>query len=152
MPEGRIVNNSKDNNNPDWTFEYDLKDHLGNVRAVISPTAMAGYSSVLQQTHYYPFGMRMSEISISPGTNNRYLFNSKELQDDFGLNWYDYGARFYDPLGRFWTIDPLAEKYYSISPYAYCANNPIRYIDPDGMKWLDPEKDQKIADRLQKRY
>jgi RHS repeat-associated protein len=65
-----------------------------------------------------------------------YKYNGKELDNMNGLNWYDYGARHYDPtIGRFTTMDPLAEKYYSISPYAYCANNPMRYIDPTGMEW-----------------
>ena len=51
-----------------------------------------------------------------------------------GLNWYDFHARQYDPIfGRFHTVDPLAEKYYNISPYVYCANNPLKYIDPTGM-------------------
>jgi RHS repeat-associated protein len=131
-PEGRIVNNG-DDYSPSFSWEYDLKDHLGNVRVVVSPAAQAGYANVLQQTHYYPFGMRMSEISTSSGTNNRYLYNGKEMQDDFGLNMYDYGARFYDPsLGRWHSVDPLAEKYLSWSPYNYTLNNPIKYLDPDG--------------------
>nr|MDA3797597.1 RHS repeat-associated core domain-containing protein [Kiritimatiellia bacterium] len=103
-----------------------------------------GYANVLQQTHYFPFGMlersvnpalagRMSEICTTSGTDNDYLYNGKELQEDFGLNWYDYGARFYDPaLARFHTIDPKATDYYFQSPYAYAANNPIRFIDKNG--------------------
>jgi hypothetical protein len=55
-----------------------------------------------------------------------------------GLNMYDYGARIYDPvIGRFTTMDPLAEKYYSVSPYAYCGNNPINRTDPTGMDWVE---------------
>ena len=132
-PEGRIVN-SGDDYSPSLSWEYDLKDHLGNVRVVVSPAAQAGYANVLQQTHYYPFGMRMSEISTSSGTGNRYLYNGKELQDDFGLNWYDYGARFYDPaLGRWHSVDPLAEQRSWVSPYNYCQNNPIGRVDPTGM-------------------
>jgi RHS repeat-associated protein len=77
--------------------------------------------------------MKMDGISSTSTTSNDYLYNGKQLQDDFGLNWYDYGARFYDPaLGRWHSVDPSAERDYSYSPYIYCANNPIKYIDPDG--------------------
>ncbi len=134
-PEGRIVN-SGDDYSPSLSWEYDLKDHLGNVRVVVSPAAQAGYANVLQQTHYYPFGMRMSEISTSTGTSNRYLYNGKELQTDFGLNWYDYGARMYDPsLGRWHSVDPMAELYDSYSPYNFALNNPVSFLDPNGM-WV----------------
>ncbi len=82
---------------------------------------------------------------------NDYFYNGKELITEFGLNWEDYGWRNYDAvLGRWWSVDPHAENYYSWSPYAYCANNPILLIDPDGMDWKDPEKDGKIAADMQK--
>jgi RHS repeat-associated protein len=138
-PEGRIINTGTDNS-PIWSWEYNLKDHLGNVRAIIAPTATAGYSTLVQQTHYYPGGMRMSQISTAlTSTGNDYLYNGKQYQDDFNLNWYDYGARMYDPaIGRFTTVDPLAEVSRRWSPYAYCFNNPIRFIDPDGMQGIDP--------------
>lgn len=62
-----------------------------------------------------------------------YKYNGKELDTKHGLNMYDYSARYYEPsIGRFRTVDPKAEKYYSISPYAYCYNNPLKYIDPTG--------------------
>lgn len=66
---------------------------------------------------------------------NLYLYNGKELNNEFFEN-YDYGARFYDPcLGRWHSVDPLAENYYGSTPYNYCADNPINLIDPDGMDW-----------------
>jgi RHS repeat-associated protein len=70
-----------------------------------------------------------------------YKYNGKELDQMHGLNQYDYAARYYDPaIARFTTTDPLAEKYYSISPYAYCANNPVRYVDPTGEGPLETVK------------
>ena len=119
-------------NNHDYQFyaEYFIKDHLGNVRDVIT-TDPSYTNSNTEITDYYPFGQ---EIPLSGSTDNQIKYNSKELQIDAGLNWYDYGARFYDPvLGRWHTMDPLAEKSRRWSPYTYCVDNPIRFIDPDGM-------------------
>ncbi|MDH6312259.1 RHS repeat-associated protein [Parabacteroides sp. PFB2-10] len=95
---------------------------------------MNGSASKVQWTNTYPFGMSYGEgqsLELQP-----YKYTGKEYDNKHGLNLYDYDARFYDPaLGRFMTMDPLAEKYYSISPYAYCGNNPIIRIDPDGRDW-----------------
>jgi RHS repeat-associated protein len=84
-----------------------------------------------QVTDYYPFGQ---EIPVSSQSDNQLKYNSKELQTEADLTWYDYGARFYDPvIGRWHSIDPMAETSRRWSPYTYCMNNPIRFIDPDGM-------------------
>jgi RHS repeat-associated protein len=102
--------------------------------------------SIAQENFYYPFGGRISTLSSDPislGSNkNRYMYNGKEFNDHMGLNWYDYGARFYDAqIARWHSVDPLAEKYYSISPFVYAANNPILFIDPDGryIEYFDNE-------------
>ena len=85
---------------------------------------------VEEVNHYYPFGGTFaSTSSVQP-----YKYNGKELDRQGGLDWYDYGARHYDAaLGRWHVVDPVAEKYYLWSPYAYCLGNPVRFIDPTGM-------------------
>ena len=111
----------------DSKYHYYLKDHQGNNRVVISQSG-----TVEETSHYYPFG----GVFASAGNVQPYKYNGKELDTKKGLNWYDYGARHYDAaLGRFTTNDPLAEKYYSMSPYTYCADNPVKFIDPNGMEY-----------------
>ncbi|PZU17224.1 MAG: hypothetical protein DI589_26365 [Shinella sp.] len=113
---------------------------------------------IMEENHYYPFGLKHEKynsdkyeyveiskedggyfIGIEPlGPQQRrsyqYKYNGKEFQDELGLNFYDYGARNYDPaIGRWMNIDPLAEISRRWSPYTYCYNNPIYFIDLDGM-------------------
>jgi len=108
-------------------YHYYLKDHQGNNRVVINQSG-----TVEETNHYYPFG----GVFGTTGNTQPYKYNGKELDTKQGLNWYDYGARHYDAaLGRFTTNDPLAEKYYSMSPYTYCADNPVKFIDPNGMEY-----------------
>jgi len=105
-------------------------DHLGNMRVTFTDSANVARS--LSENHYYPFGMSFAGIPQKQ-TGNLYLYNGKELQNDFGLDWYDYGARFYDgAVGRWWSVDPLAEKYVSWTQFNYCVNNPINAFDPNG--------------------
>ena len=111
-------------------YHYYLKDYLGNVRAVISHDG-----SVEQTAHYYPFGSLMATTEYQPKVThpNRHLYGGKELDRTSGLDLLDFEARAYDPLlPRFRSMDPLCYKYYDISPYAYCANNPLRNIDLHG--------------------
>lgn len=134
-PEGCLRNKGTDAV-PVWAWEYNLTDHLGNVRIVFKPNA-SNTAERIEYTNYFPFGMKMNSPYSSYSTVNKYLYNGKELQEDFGLNWYDYGARFYDPtIGRWHSVDPSAEVSRRWSPYSYCYNNPIRFIDPDGRKVL----------------
>ena len=79
-----------------------------------------------------------------------YKYNGKELDRTHGLDWYDYGARNYDAfLPMFTSLDPHCESYYNISPYAYCGNNPVNAIDPNGMDMFHTEDPATIRDILQ---
>ena len=106
-------------------FYHYVKDYQGSNRVIYN----AKNDEAIQWISYYPFGSILN--SDQDVDFQRYFYNGKELESLQGLFLYDYGARFYDGI-RFTTMDPLAEKYYSISPYAYCLNNPIRFIDYNG--------------------
>jgi len=127
--EGRLV---PDGNT--FRFEYFMKDHLGNTRATYAAAA-PGLPQVMGYQHYYPFGMQLEALCHISETDlkNNYLYNGKELQEDYDLNWYDYGARMYDPIiGRWHAVDPLADERANTTFYNFCNNNPINRIDPDG--------------------
>lgn len=154
--EGYVKNTPLNGQNT-YDYVYNHKDHLGNVRLTYAKDPETGLVEILQENHYYPFGMKHKTYAdltnkieavnnetnkaINPDnpvlfnifSNYDYKYNGKELQDELGLNLYDYGARNYDPtIGRWFNIDPLAEKNNRYSPYNYVLNNPIYYVDPDG--------------------
>ena len=125
----------------DKKYHYYLQDHQGNNRVVASSDG-----SVEETNHYYPFG------GFFAGTGNvqPYKYNGKELDAKKGLNWYDYGARMYDAgLGRFATVDPSVENYYATSSYAYCGNNPVNRIDPDGKDWRIQTQYNREIDKIE---
>ena len=108
-----------------YRYCYYVKDYQGNIRAVLDEAG-----NVMESNGHYPYGMPYADnyTSVQP-----YKYGGKELDRTNGLDMYDFEARQYDPIvPHFITMDELCEKYPSISPYSYCAGNPIRYVDPDG--------------------
>lgn len=106
---------------------YYIQDYLGNNRMVVNANG-----STEQITHYYPYGGVIGGISGN-GTAQPFKFEGKELDNTFGLDWYDIHARQYNPVVPSWhAVDPLCEKCPNVSPYVYCMNNPVRFIDLDG--------------------
>ena len=138
-----------------YNYVFNYTDHLGNIRVSYAYDPNIDGLKILEENHYYAFGLKHQNynvdkldfdtfpetgVEIIPTDNPmyKYKYNGKELQEELGLNMYDYGARNYDPaLGRWMNIDPLAEKSRRWSPYTYCYNNPMIFTDPDGMlaKW-----------------
>ncbi|CAM1363496.1 exported hypothetical protein [Tenacibaculum litoreum] len=163
-PEGYVKND-------DGTFNYvyQYKDHLGNVKlsyidnnndGVITPS-----TEIIEENNYYPFGLKHKGYngnisSIGNSVAQKFGFGGKELNQELGLEWMDFGARNYDAaLGRWMSLDPLAEKMRSYSPFNYAFNNPIFFIDPDGMAPKGPgdpvthqiKKGETLSD-ISKRY
>ena len=115
-------------------YMYYFKDHLGSNRVVASQSG-----SVEQVNHYYPYGLSFpldshtssgsDSSGLSAGGDDQpWKYSGNELMSLGGLPVYDFNARTYDQsLGRFLSIDPLAENYYSVSPYAFCSNNPVNF-------------------------
>lgn len=111
-------------------FHYFTTDHLGNVRAVNNEDG-----TLEQVTHYYPLGGIFADAGLNQSLQP-YKFNGKEFDKMHGLNWYDFGARMYDPvLGTWFSMDPLAEWHLNESPFMFCGGNPVNSIDYDGMDY-----------------
>jgi len=140
-----------------FDYVYNYTDHQGNIRLSYSKPN-GGTIGTLEENHYYPFGLKHLNYGsvrnnyerdeesggtyavLRPVDRNKYQYkyNGKEYQDELSLNFYDYGARNYDPaIGRWMNMDPLAEVSRRWSPYTYTFNNPLRFIDPDGMQGQD---------------
>ena len=131
---GRIVRWTAADGSVSYRSLIRLRDHLGSVRAVVDGDT----GTVIEASDYYPFGKRIPTPvtePVAPTSPNRWLFSGKESQSflSASIPLLDFGARMYDPLTARWTAqDPLAEKYYAVSPYAYCIGNPISLFDPNG--------------------
>ncbi|MCB0606356.1 MAG: RHS repeat-associated core domain-containing protein [Lewinella sp.] len=146
--EGRLVPTYSGTSIESIRAEYWRQDHLGNTRIAFSDFNLDGVIAtkddpntteddieITQENHYYPFGLNQEGPwyqTVQP--KNKHQYNGKELIEDLGLNWNDYGARWYDPaLGRWNMMDPLAGEFYAWSPFSYVYNNPIIFVDPFGL-------------------
>lgn len=129
-----------------YQYVYQYKDHLGNVRLSYSDQDGNGsitvstdplVTEIIEENNYYPFGLKHKGYNnIVNGVDHLYGYNGKEEQNDFNntLQWLDLGARMYDPaIGRFMTIDPMADFINYQSPYVVADNNPIAFIDFYGL-------------------
>ena len=131
------IYNSEGYVNNFYSFHYYRRDHLGNNREVWRASYTLGSTTypaaTVQKTQYYPSGLPWKSNSGDYPGSQPYKYGGKEFVEMHGLDEYDSDARWYYPaIMRTTTPDPLAEKYYDISPYAWCANNPVRFVDPDG--------------------
>ena len=124
-----------------YNYYYYVRDYQGNIRAVLDEE-----NNVVESNSYYPYGMPYADnyFSVQP-----YKYGGKELDRTNGLDMYDFGARLYDMIvPRFITIDPMAEKNCSVSPYSYCGGNPINRVDPTGMDEWEINKRGEIVNRI----
>ena len=140
-----------------YNYAFNYVDHLGNVRLTYSQDPVTLALRIMEENHYYPFGLKHSGYNsdrrlytiVDEVTKMRpapalfsslynYKYNGKELQEELGLNLYDFGGRLYmQDIVRTTTLDPMGEKFLSMSPYSFLNNNPLSFIDPTGMEALD---------------
>lgn len=118
-----------------YNYVYQYKDHLDNIRLSYAENPSTGQVEIRQEKNFYPFGATHTGYNnVVNGVAHPYGFGGKEENDEFGIEWLDFGARNYDAsIGRWMNVDPLAEEMRRHSPYNYAFNNPIFFIDPDGM-------------------
>ena len=112
------------------TYHYYEKDHLGSIRMVVNENG-----TIEQVNHYYPFGGVYGDLAYnSELQKNKYI--GKEFDHTSGLDWYDHGARMYDAAKGSWDrMDALHSNHYNFNPYSYSGNNPILFVDKDGLDW-----------------
>lgn len=139
QPEGYVAKNATTGN---FDYIYQYKDHLGNVRLSYGDgnnDGLVNTGEIVEESNYYPFGLKQKGYnnvtgSLGNATAQKYKYNGKELQDELGLNMYDYEFRQYMPdIGRFASIDPMADFVNYQSQYVYGDNNPVMYMDENGL-------------------
>ena len=141
-----------------YKYVFNYTDHLGNIRLSYTKDDVSGLATAMEENHYYPFGLKHTNYNVtvqkfrggilqpaSAGNIYKYKFQGQERQDELGLNWDSFKWRNYDPaIGRFMSIDPLAEKYSKWTPYAFAGNQLIHSRELEG---LEPENDLGGDDR-----
>lgn len=150
-----------------FNYVFNYKDHIGSIRSSYAWDERGGRLVIINENNYYPYGLQHKSYNTqsyvfvpsangpgyhtaeivqqggkTPASPYKYKFHGKELQDELGYDMYDFGARNYDPaLGRWMNIDPLAEVSRRWSPYNYALDNPVYFIDPDGMRAIASVED-----------
>ncbi|WP_409416741.1 DUF6443 domain-containing protein [Flavobacterium sp. PS2] len=133
--EGYVRNTSTNATTYVFGYVYNYTDHLGNVRLSYAQNPLTKKVEILEENNYYPFGLKHQGYNtLNNQLGYKYKYNSRELQDELGLNMTAMDYRQYDPaIGRFNSMDRLSELAYSISPYRFAYNNPVYWNDPTGL-------------------
>jgi RHS repeat-associated protein len=132
---GALITTSYTVKQPGYAYLYVSNEHPTLVDVYIDDVTITHTPSpIIQMQDYYPFGLAFNSYTRENNVPNAYQYNGKEQQDELDLGWLDYGARMYIPeIGRWGVVDPLCEMSRKWTPYSYAYDNPIRFIDPDGM-------------------
>jgi len=128
-------------NNSNFDYSFYLKDHIQNTRVLFENDG-SNTPSIISEHHYYSFGSRFEGDFIS-NPSSKYLFSTKEVNNDFGLGWSDFGYRFYmgdSGIPRFISIDPIAEKFPFVNPYNYAENKVPNGLDLHGLQLIDNKR------------
>ena len=141
--EGRLVwTTGTTEGSGSYKYEYAIRDHLGNTRVMVSDkngnNKIDPNTEITQVNHYYAFGMNQDGPWLAGNKgDNKYQYNGKEFNDDFGLDLVDYSKRWYDPsIARFISVDGLAENFPHNGMYNYAENRPVNGVDLDGLEWV----------------
>jgi RHS repeat-associated protein len=148
VPNGRIIEKEGVKK-----YQYHLADHLGNIVVLFDDVNEDGTISIeedstsidneiIQRNHYYSFGLRVDapHFMLSGKPRADYLYNGKENHEELGLNWLSYGFRMYDPaIGRFPSVDPIADQFAFVSGFNYAENEPVGHIDLWGLQATLPD-------------
>jgi len=126
-----------------YSYVFQYKDHLGNIRVSYAKNPTTNVLEIIDENNYYPFGLKHKGYNSLTGNNNKYKFQGQERQDELSLNWDSFKWRNYDySIGRFMSIDPLAEKYYHNSPYAFSENRVIDAFELEGLEAVQVKDSQ----------